>query len=158
MSLVTHTWKSVSISSVAMWIQKIISLSAKPRGFHLITDEITRQVPEIHYVSIGLVNIFIQHTSASITINENADPAVRKDMETHLNRSIPEGPEHYLRNYEGNDDMPAHIKSSLLGSHITLPINDGQLALGTWQGVYLGEHRDSGGSRKLVITINGQEK
>lgn len=141
-----------------MWIQKNLTITAKSRGFHLITNEILRQLPEIHYISMGLVNIFIQHTSASLSINENADPTVRKDIETHLNRTIPEGAEYYLHNYEGDDDMPAHIKTSLLGCSITIPINDGQLALGTWQGIYLGEHRDSGGNRKLIATINGQEK
>jgi secondary thiamine-phosphate synthase enzyme len=140
-----------------MWIQKKLMLSAKPRGFHLVTAEITQQLPEIGQFSLGILNLFIQHTSASLTINENADETVRKDMESHINQMIPENMEYYLHNYEGDDDMPAHIKSSLLGSSVSIPITDGRLAFGTWQGIYLGEHRVSGGKRKILATINGKE-
>lgn len=138
-----------------MWIQNIITISPKSRGFHLITDDIFAQIPQLRHCAIGTLHLFIQHTSASLTINENADPTVRQDMESHFSRSIPESKEHYLHNYEGDDDMPAHIKSSLLGSSIAIPVSAGKLALGTWQGVYLGEHRNHGGSRKIVATLNG---
>lgn len=140
-----------------MWIQKNILLRARPRGFHLITGEIVRQLPEIHHFSVGILHLFIQHTSASLTINENADPTVRKDMETHINKMVPEGMEYYLHRDEGEDDMPAHIKASIFGSSTTVPITDGKLTLGTWQGIYLGEHRDAGGDRRLVATLNGKE-
>ena len=133
-----------------------ISLPPFSRGFHLITREIVNAVPAIKNVSVGICQVFIQHTSASLTINENADPTVRKDFETQFNEMIPENAPYYLHNYEGPDDMPAHIKSSLLGSSVTIPITDGNLNLGTWQGIYLCEHRDYGGSRRLVITIMGQ--
>ncbi|GAA0859858.1 secondary thiamine-phosphate synthase enzyme YjbQ [Aliiglaciecola litoralis] len=140
-----------------MWIQKNLVLNEYPRGFHLITTEIIKQLPEIRYFSVGILHLFIKHTSASLTINENADPTVRKDMETHINKMVPEGMEYYLHNYEGEDDMPAHIKASIFGNSTTVPITDGKLTLGTWQGIYLGEHRDAGGDRKLVATLNGKE-
>ncbi|MGR5149847.1 secondary thiamine-phosphate synthase enzyme YjbQ [Photobacterium alginatilyticum] len=139
-----------------MWFQKTIQLKPRRRGFHLITDEIEQQTPELHQYSIGLVHLFIQHTSASLTLNENADPTVRSDMESHFNQSVPERAPYYQHTYEGDDDMPAHIKASTLGSSITLPISQGRLALGTWQGIYLGEHRDHGGSRRVVVTIQGE--
>ncbi|MGF1693719.1 secondary thiamine-phosphate synthase enzyme YjbQ [Photobacterium kagoshimensis] len=139
-----------------MWFQKIIHLSAQPRGFHLVTAEIEQQLTELSSISVGLAHIFIQHTSASLTINENADPTVRTDMEAHFCRFVPERAPYYQHTYEGDDDMPAHIKASLLGNSITLPITRGRLALGTWQGIYLGEHRDHGGKRTLVVTIQGQ--
>ncbi|MDG3084716.1 secondary thiamine-phosphate synthase enzyme YjbQ [Vibrio hannami] len=139
-----------------MWTQKLITLKSRKRGFHLITDEVERQLPEIHNLSVGLVHIFIQHTSASLTINENADPTVRSDLERHFNHSVPERAPYYQHTYEGDDDMPAHIKASTLGNSVTIPITNGRLALGTWQGIYLGEHRDYGGSRNIVVTIQGE--
>lgn len=137
-------------------VQRKISLSPYPRGFHLITREILEAIPEIRNVKAGLCNVFIQHTSASLTINENADPTVRKDFESHFNKMVPENAPYYLHNYEGPDDMPAHIKASLLGPSVTIPITNGMFDLGIWQGIYLCEHRDYGGSRKLIITIFGQ--
>lgn len=139
-----------------MWLQKEITLRQKKRGFHLITNEVLNQVPEIKNISIGLMQVFIQHTSASLTINENADPDVRVDMESHFNKIAPENGSHYIHTSEGADDMPAHIKASLLGSSITIPITNGRLNLGTWQGIYLCEHRNNGGGRNIVITINGE--
>jgi len=139
-----------------MWFQKEIKLQQKKRGFHLITNEIVNQVPEIKKISIGLLHVFIQHTSASLTLNENADPDVRADMESHFNKIAPENPSHYVHTTEGTDDMPAHIKASLLGSSVTIPISSGRLNLGVWQGIYLCEHRNFGGSRNIVITINGE--
>jgi secondary thiamine-phosphate synthase enzyme len=138
------------------WFQKIITLKPRSRGFHLITDEIEYALPELNKYKIGLAHIFIQHTSASLTINENADPTVRMDMESHFNHFIPERQSYYLHDYEGDDDMPAHIKASTLGNSLSIPISNGQFNLGTWQGVYLGEHRDYGGSRRLVITLQGE--
>ncbi|MCG9680757.1 secondary thiamine-phosphate synthase enzyme YjbQ [Vibrio sp. Isolate24] len=139
-----------------MWSQKRIQLSARKRGFHLITDEIEQQIPEIGQFSVGILQLFIQHTSASLTINENADPTVRHDMEKHFNHYVPERAPYYKHTYEGDDDMPAHIKASTLGCSVIIPISNGRLALGTWQGIYLGEHRDYGGSRTLVATIHGE--
>jgi len=124
------------------------------RGFHLITAQVTRSVPELRQVRIGLLNVFIQHTSASLTINENADPDVRIDFETALNHLVPETLD-YIHTIEGTDDMPAHIKSSLMGCSLIIPVADGQLALGTWQGIYLCEHRDAATSRQLVLTLQG---
>lgn len=138
-----------------MWIQKEIALSPKKRGFHLITDEVTAQLPELSKVSTGLAHLFILHTSASLTINENADPSVREDFECFFNRAVPENEPYYTHIYEGSDDLPAHIKTALLGSSISIPITSGYFHLGTWQGIYLCEHRNRGGSRKLVITIQG---
>ena len=135
--------------------QRSLRLDPKKRGFHLITAEIIRALPEMSTIKAGLCQIFIQHTSASLTINENADPTVRVDFETYFNKSVPENDPDYLHDYEGSDDMPAHLKSSLLGSSVTIPITDGRLNLGTWQGVYLCEHRDYGGSRSLVVTAWG---
>lgn len=141
---------------MAMWYQKQISLKAKSRGFHLVTDEILNQLEELRSVKTGLCHLFIMHTSASLSVNENADPTVRSDMEAHLNKMVPENAPYFEHTYEGPDDMPAHIKASLLGSSLTLPISQGRLALGTWQGIYLGEHRDYGGQRKLMVTIQGE--
>ncbi len=138
------------------WIQKQIQLSPRPRGFHLITREIVEQVPELRQFMVGLAHIFIQHTSASLTINENADPTVRSDFESHFNVLVPEDAPYYRHTYEGPDDMTSHIKASILGSSVTVPISAGQLALGTWQGIYLCEHRDHGGSRRLVVTLSGE--
>lgn len=139
-----------------MWYQKTIQLNPRQRGFHLITDEIEQHLAVIRTLNVGLVHCFIQHTSASLTINENADPTVRHDMEAHFNHAVPECALYYQHTYEGDDDMPAHIKSSVLGNSILIPITQGRLALGTWQGIYLGEHRDHGGARRIVITIQGE--
>lgn len=138
------------------WQQKTIQLKPRSRGFHIIDDELLRQLPEITQYKVGLLHLFIQHTSASLTINENADPTVRMDMESHFNHFVPERQSYYRHDYEGDDDMPAHIKSSTLGAELTIPINQGHLMLGTWQGIYLGEHRDHGGARRIVATIQGQ--
>ena len=137
------------------WVQKTITLSARPRGFHLITSEIVRQLPELADYRVGLLHIFIRHTSASLTINENADPTVRQDFEQVLSRLVPENEPFYRHNDEGPDDLPAHIKSSLLGPSVSIPVTDGRLALGTWQGVYLCEPRNHGGSRTIVVTLSG---
>lgn len=136
-------------------IQKKITLPGYSRGFHLITSKIEEQVPELKNFSIGVAQIFIQHTSASLTINENADPTVRTDFESHFNKMVPENAPYYKHTLEGPDDMPAHIKSSLLGSSVSVPITNGRFNTGTWQGIYLCEHRDYGGPRKLIVTIWG---
>lgn len=139
-----------------MWLQKDLLLQAKPRGFHLITREIVQQLPELKQFTIGLAHIFLQHTSASLTINENADPSVRKDFENYINRLAPENAAYFTHTLEGADDMPAHLKSSVLGVSVTIPVKNGRLALGTWQGIYLGEHRNHGGSRKIIVTLTGE--
>ena len=139
-----------------MWIQKEISLNPRPRGFHLITDEILQNLQEIGDISIGTMEIFIKHTSASLTINEDADPTVRDDFESHFNQIVPENAPYYKHTIEGPDDMPAHLKSSILGSSVTIPITNGTLNLGTWQGIYLCEHRNHGGSRNVVLTLTGK--
>ena len=136
-----------------MVLQKEMTLPPFGRGFHLVTSEILDSIPELAQVEAGLLHIFIKHTSASLSLNENADPTVRQDFESHFNQMVPEGAPYYRHTMEGPDDMPAHIKASLLGSGLTLPIRNGRLNLGTWQGIYLCEHRDRGGSRKVVITI-----
>jgi secondary thiamine-phosphate synthase enzyme len=140
------------------WIQRIIKLKPRPRGFHVITDEVLGPLPELRQIHIGLLHLFIQHTSASLTINENVSAEVRRDFERHLTELVPEGPHHYEHTLEGDDDMPAHIKASLLGSSLTIPVGQGVLLLGTWQGIYLGEHRDHGEARTLVATLSGQAK
>lgn len=139
-----------------MWIQKECRLKARSRGFHLITREILEQLPELHKINIGLLNVFIKHTSASLTINENADPTVRQDFESFFNRAVPENEPYYRHTDEGSDDMPSHLKSSILGASLNIPISNGRLNLGVWQGIYLCEHRDYGGSRTLVLTIQGE--
>ena len=139
-----------------MWIQKEFQLTAKARGFHLITDEVLRVMPDLKLIECGLFNVFIQHTSASLTINENADATVRTDFESHFNTFVPERAPYYQHDYEGDDDMPAHLKSSILGSSVNIPITQGVLNLGVWQGIYLCEHRNNGGGRHLVATISGQ--
>lgn len=136
--------------------QQMISLPEKPRGFHLITREVVQALPQIGNITTGICQVFIQHTSASLTINENADPTVRSDFETFFNKTVPENDPDYTHDYEGADDMPAHLKASMLGSAVLMPIRNGRLAFGTWQGIYLCEHRDHGGSRTLVITAWGQ--
>ena len=141
-----------------MFIQKEISLKPRNRGFHLVSSEIVEQVQEISGFSIGLMNILIKHTSASLTINENADPSVRTDFESYFNKSVPENEPYFIHTYEGSDDMPAHLKSSILGACLNIPITNGRLNLGTWQGIYLCEHRNHGGIRNLVVTLNGNSK
>ncbi len=139
------------------WFQKEIRLQAKSRGFHLITHEILQRTPEVSEFRIGLAHIFIMHTSAALTINENADPDVRLDMESHFNIFVPEQAPYYQHTLEGGDDMPAHIKSSILGNHLSIPIRNGSFFMGTWQGIYLCEHRNRGGGRKLILTISGEK-
>ncbi len=139
------------------WIQEKVTLEARPRGFHLVTDEVLEKVPGLQEIKTGLAHFFIQHTSASLTLSENASPAVRADFERHFNRMVPDGAEHFDHTVEGPDDMPAHIKASLLGSSLSVPIKDGKLMLGTWQGLYLCEHRNSGGRRTVVVTAFGEE-
>lgn len=136
-------------------IQKKITLKSRQRGFHLITNEIIQQVPELKNITAGTAHIFIQHTSASLTINENADPSVRRDFESHFNRMVPEDASLFKHTLEGADDMTSHIKTSILGSSVTVPVTNGRLNMGTWQGIYLCEHRNHGGPRRLVITITG---
>ena len=136
------------------WLQRRLILTSRLRGFHLITDEIFSLIPEIESYSVGLLHLFLLHTSASLTINENADPDVRTDMETVFNRIVPEN-QPLIHTLEGPDDMPAHVKSSMLGCSLIVPIGDGRLLLGTWQGIYLCEHRNQGGPRSLVATIHG---
>ncbi|RLA21261.1 MAG: YjbQ family protein [Gammaproteobacteria bacterium] len=136
--------------------QTEIILKPRNRGFHLITDEVVRALPQLADYSAAILHLFIQHTSASLTINENADPTVRADFSSHFDRFVPEKAPYYRHTLEGSDDMPAHIKSSLLGVSISIPVTDGHLALGTWQGIYLGEHRDFGGQRRLIATLMGE--
>jgi secondary thiamine-phosphate synthase enzyme len=136
--------------------QKTFRLAARARGFHLVTDEVVRQLPELRQIDRGLLHLFIQHTSASLAINENADPSVRDDFESHFNVLAPENARHYTHDAEGPDDMPAHLKAAMLGCSVTVPITGGRLNLGTWQGIFLGEHRDRGGSRTVVATIVGE--
>lgn len=139
-----------------MWTQKEIQLKPKARGFHLVTDEILKLIgSEVSRYEVGMMNLFIQHTSASLTINENCDPTVRSDMESHFNVLVPENTPYFKHTYEGADDMPAHLKTVLVGPSLNIPISNGHLALGTWQGIYLGEHRDVGGSRRIVTTLHG---
>ncbi|GKW38982.1 MULTISPECIES: secondary thiamine-phosphate synthase enzyme YjbQ [Pectobacterium] len=139
-----------------MWTQYEIRLKPKARGFHLVTDEILAQVTALRQIKVGLMQVFIKHTSAALTINENADPTVRQDFESFFNRLVPEDEPYYRHTYEGSDDMPAHLKGSLLGNSLTIPITNGRLNIGTWQGIYLCEHRNHGGSRSLVVTLNGE--
>ena len=138
------------------WFQNTLRLSPFPRGFHLITQEIEKALPEIQNIQIGLAHVFIHHTSASLTINENADPTVRVDFETHFTKSVPENAPYYEHSYEGSDDMPAHLKASILGSSVAVPITNGRLNLGTWQGIYLCEHRNRASGRKITVTAFGQ--
>ncbi|MFJ5492050.1 secondary thiamine-phosphate synthase enzyme YjbQ [Pectobacterium carotovorum] len=139
-----------------MWMQYEIRLKPKARGFHLVTDEILAQVTGLRQINVGLMQVFIKHTSAALTINENADPTVRQDFESFFNRLVPEDEPYCRHTYEGSDDMPAHLKGSLLGNSLTIPITNGRLNIGTWQGIYLCEHRNHGGSRLLVVTLNGE--
>ncbi|WP_421213102.1 secondary thiamine-phosphate synthase enzyme YjbQ [Aeromonas sp. 600479] len=139
-----------------MWQQCLLTLKPRSRGFHLVTDELVAKLPMLTDYRVGMAHLLLQHTSASLTLNENCDPSVRSDMEAHLHRLAPEDAPYYRHTYEGPDDMPAHIKSSLLGVSLLLPIRDGQLALGTWQGIWLGEHRVDGGARKVLVTLQGE--
>jgi secondary thiamine-phosphate synthase enzyme len=138
------------------WIQREIILAPRPRGFHLITREVLDQAPEVSRFAVGLAHLFLQHTSASLALNENADPDVRRDMEAYFDRAVPENAPYFRHTLEGPDDMPAHIKAVLLGSSLSLPIRRGRLHLGTWQGIYLCEHRNHGGPRRLVLTLHGE--
>ncbi|MDQ4047813.1 MAG: secondary thiamine-phosphate synthase enzyme YjbQ [Actinomycetota bacterium] len=139
-----------------MWLQREIQLRRRARGFHLVTDEVLEAMPEIADLSVGLAHLHVLHTSASLALNENASPDVRRDFETWFSEAVPEDATYWTHTLEGPDDMPAHIKASLLGPSLTLPIGDGRLRLGTWQGVYLCEHRDAGGARSLVVTVWGE--
>ncbi len=139
------------------WIQRQLTLPARPRGFHLITDQVVDGLPELASVRVGLLHVFIQHTSASLTINENADPDVRTDLESAFNALAPEDFP-YVHTCEGPDDMPAHVKSAMLGSSVSVPVRDGRLVLGTWQGLFLCEHRNHGGPRRLVLTLCGEAR
>jgi secondary thiamine-phosphate synthase enzyme len=138
------------------WYQKSFRLPAVKRGFHLITDLIVAEMPQLEQIRVGLAHVFIRHTSASLTINEDADPTVRQDFESHFNKMVPENAPYYRHNDEGPDDMPAHLKAAILGSSVTVPITDGKLNLGTWQGIYLCEHRDHATRRWLVVTLQGE--
>jgi len=139
-----------------MWLQRRIQLEARPRGFHLVTAEVTDALPELAGVRVGLLHLLIQHTSASLALNEDASTDVRRDFESWFDQAVPEGAPYWTHTLEGSDDMPAHIKAALLGPSLTLPVGGGRLALGTWQGIYLCEHRDRGGSRSLVATVSGE--
>ena len=139
-----------------MWHQRELELRARPRGFHLVTDEIADGVPELGEVGVGLAHLFLRHTSASLTLNENASPDVRRDFAAWFDRAVPDGADYFDHTLEGPDDMPAHIKASLTGTGLLLPVARGRLALGTWQGVYLCEHRDDGGARTLLVTVFGE--
>lgn len=139
-----------------MWLQKEMTLKAKPRGFHLVTDEVYSNLPELSRIKTGLLHIFMQHTSASLAINENADPDVREDMEAYFSKIVPENEPYFKHTLEGSDDMPAHLKTVLLGPDLTIPVAKGRLKLGMWQGIYLCEHRNYAGARRLVLTLNGE--
>ena len=139
-----------------MWIQREIRLAPRPRGFHLITGDVLGELPELRALRVGLLHLLIRHTSASLALNENASPDVRRDFESWFNQAVPEGARYWTHTLEGDDDMPAHVKASLLGPTLTLPIANGRPVLGTWQGIYLGEHRDHGGARSLVATAWGE--
>ena len=153
MTWAKRIWKSALTNNY--WHSEKITLSPFPRGFHIITDHITAALPQIRDTEVGLLHLMLQHTSASLTINENADPSVRKDLESFFNHEVAEKTPYFIHTFEGPDDMPAHIKSSLMGCQLTIPIQQGKLALGTWQGIILGEHRNSGGSRSIIATLQG---
>ncbi len=139
-----------------MWVQREFRLRARPRGFHLVTREVLEGIPEVGDVRVGLLHVFIRHTSAALTLNENASPDVRDDFEAYFNAAMPEDAPYWTHTIEGPDDMPAHIKASVLGPSLSLPVSGGRLALGTWQGIYLCEHRNDGGPRSLVATLSGE--
>ncbi len=140
-----------------MWVQREIRLEPRPRGFHLVTREVVDELPELRSVDVGLLHLLIRHTSASLALGENASPDVRRDFESWFDQAVPERAPYWTHTSEGPDDMPSHVKAALLGPSLTLPISNGRLALGTWQGIYLCEHRDRGGSRSLVATIWGAD-
>ena len=139
-----------------VWIQREVRLRPRPRGFHLVTQEVAEAVPELGELRVGIAHVFMRHTSASLTLNENASPDVRRDFAEWFDRAVPDGAEYFAHTLEGPDDMPAHLKASLTGASLVLPVRDGELALGTWQGIYLCEHRDAGGPRTLVVTVWGE--
>ena len=139
-----------------MWLQREVELRARPRGFHLVTDEVLEGVPQLGSLRVGIALVFMRHTSASLTLNENASPDVRRDFAAWFDRAVPDGADYFTHTLEGDDDMPAHIKASLTEASLVLPVREGRLALGTWQGIYLCEHRDSGGPRKLIVTAFGE--
>jgi secondary thiamine-phosphate synthase enzyme len=139
-----------------VWVQREVRLEPRPRGFHLVTRELVEAVPELRELRVGLANAFMRHTSASLTLNENASPDVRRDFATWFDRAVPDGADYWTHTLEGEDDMPAHVKSSLMGSELTIPVRDGRLALGTWQGIYLCEHRDASGPRSVLLTVWGE--
>jgi secondary thiamine-phosphate synthase enzyme len=139
-----------------MWLQKEITLEPRARGFHLVTGELLRELPELCNFKVGMMNLFLLHTSASLTLNENADPTVRQDFESWFDRAVPEDEPYYRHRDEGSDDLPAHIKASLLGASLNIPVANGRPALGIWQGIYLCEHRDHGGHRRIVVTVQGE--
>jgi secondary thiamine-phosphate synthase enzyme len=138
------------------WHQTVLRLKPRSRGFHLVTEEVVRALPELGRIRVGIAHFFLQHTSASLSINENADPDVRGDFDRWIDRAVPENAPYFVHTVEGPDDMPAHVKSGVMGVSVSVPIREGRLALGTWQGLYLGEHRDEGGSRSLVVTLFGE--
>ena len=140
------------------WHQATVRLKSRPRGFHLVTSEILAALPELGRLRVGFLQLFIQHTSASLAINENADPDVRADLERWCDKAVPEGAPYFEHTAEGDDDMPAHVKSAIFGTGLTIPVGDGRLLLGTWQGIYLGEHRDHGGGRSVVATLWGEAR
>ena len=148
--------RGAAYTVLEVWFQREITLDPRPRGFHLVTREVVEAVPELGGLTVGIANVFVQHTSASLTINENASPAVRADFRSWFDAVVPEDAPYWTHTLEGPDDMPAHIKSSLTGNSLTIPVRDGELALGTWQGIYLCEHRDSGGARTLILTVWGE--
>ena len=139
-----------------MWQQRTLELRPRSKGFHLITEEVLEQLPELSGLRVGILHLFIQHTSASLSLNENADPTVRSDMEAYFRHAVSENAPYYQHTLEGPDDMPAHIRTVLLGESLSIPVSEGRLMLGTWQGIYLGEHRNQGGSRRVVATLNGE--
>ena len=138
-----------------MWLQRTITFEPRPRGIHLVTREVLAALPDLDDFAVGVLHLLIQHTSASLTLSENASPEVRADLESWLDRAVPEGAANWTHTLEGDDDMPAHVKAALMGPSLTLPLREGRPALGTWQGIYLCEHRDRGGPRSLVVTLNG---
>jgi secondary thiamine-phosphate synthase enzyme len=140
-----------------VWIQREVRLEPRPRGFHLVTKEVVDAMPELRELRVGVATLFIRHTSASLTLNENASPDVRRDFRTWFDRAVPDGAPYWRHTLEGPDDMPAHIKASLTSNSLTIPVSEGRLALGTWQGIYLCEHRDNGGPRSLLVTVHGEE-
>ena len=139
-----------------MWLQQAITLRPRPRGFHLVTDEVVDGMPELRRLHVGIATVFIRHTSAGLTLNENASPDVRRDFAAWVDRAVPDGADYFSHTLEGPEDMPAHVKASLMGSSVAIPVSDGRLALGTWQGIYLCEHRNDGGPRQLVVTASGE--